>query len=720
MFVACTLLPIAALFVLSFRQVTRQLDVQSQKHLNQSVKTHSSMVRERLLHLETDLRIIASILDNDKDFDIDADHSSRLIKQFEGIVISTPSGAVQTIMGTGFQPLELNDAEWTHIRAGNTVIRSQPDNNHRPRILMIRLSQSKHRSPYRLSAEIRPEFLWTNNGRNALAPDLDFCVFDDHHTLLFSTFDITPELTGKLLTAPVDRDTRLSRIQHKDDSLKICNWVMMLKSRFLGPRWTIMVVQPESAGMWPIAQFRYLFILVAIMTFLVVLLLSINMIRRSLTPLERLKESTRRIARKDFSGHLEIRSGDEFEELAEAFNNMSEQLNRQFNTLVAKSEIDRAILSSIETEKIVKAVLTGMRSCFSYDAISIALLDSSMDQPAQIFMGAGSQDKDIRSTRLHIPEKHLVAFDDFPEYLFFESDHDLPAYLESMGTATCSTFLVLPIYLKKKLTAIITFGFRLQEPHDREDIRLARQMADQVAVALANSQLMDELNRLNWGTIKALARAVDAKSSWTAGHSERVAAMAVSLGTAMRLMPADIEDLKRAALLHDIGKLGVPAAVLDKPGKLTAEEYLIVQRHPSLGASILQPINAYADIISMVRHHHENFDGSGYPDGLVGEEIEVGARILAVADVFDALKSDRPYRQGLPLANVIDFMQTESRRQFDPQVVDALIEILRQESASDKPVAVNVPDRLPVPGPRPQQRESSHRSNGPPSSTFPN
>ena len=108
------------------------------------------------------------------------------------------------------------------------------------------------------------------------------------------------------------------------------------------------------------------------------------------------------------------------------------------------------------------------------------------------------------------------------------------------------------------------------------------------------------------------------------------------------------------------------------------------------------------------------------PDGLAGEEIEIGARILSVADVFDALKSDRPYRQGLPLANVIDFMQTESRRQFDPQVVDALIEILRQESASDKPVAVNVPDRLPVPGPRPQQRESSHRSNGPPSSTFPN
>ena len=228
-------------------------------------------------------------------------------------------------------------------------------------------------------------------------------------------------------------------------------------------------------------------------------------------------------------------------------------------------------------------------------------------------------------------------------------------------------------------------------------------MADQVAVALANSQLMDELNRLNWGTIKALARAVDAKSSWTAGHSERVAAMAVSIGTTMQLPPAELEDLKRAGLLHDIGKLGVPVAVLDKPGKLTAEEYRMVQRHSSLGASILQPIKAFADIITMVRHHHENFDGSGYPDGLAGSDIELGARILAVADVFDALKSDRPYRRGLPLENVIDFMGKQSQRQFDPRVVDALMKNLEKEGPGNQSAAAgdtaNTPDLRSSPKP---------------------
>jgi putative nucleotidyltransferase with HDIG domain len=273
-----------------------------------------------------------------------------------------------------------------------------------------------------------------------------------------------------------------------------------------------------------------------------------------------------------------------------------------------------------------------------------------------------------------------------------------------MAAAPRHTYLVLPIFLKETLAAMIAFGFEKEPSHMTEDLQLARQMADQAAVALANSQLMDELNRLNWGTIKALARAVDAKSSWTAGHSERVAAVAVALGDTLQLPPVQLEELKRAALLHDIGKLGVPVSVLDKPGKLTAEEYRMVQRHCELGASILQPINAYADIISMVRHHHENFDGSGYPDGLAGNDIELGARILAVADVFDALKSDRPYRRGLPLSNVIDFMRKEAHRQFDPLVVDALMEHLRN-NAANKHAAATPPSRHRPAGRRtPKQR----------------
>ena len=200
-----------------------------------------------------------------------------------------------------------------------------------------------------------------------------------------------------------------------------------------------------------------------------------------------------------------------------------------------------------------------------------------------------------------------------------------------------------------------------------------------MAVALSNATLIDELDQLNWGTLKALARTVDAKSSWTAGHSTRVTETALKIGSAMRLPPNKLDDLHRAALLHDIGKVGVPAAILDKPGALDDDEYALIKKHPAIGARILEPIASYKDILPMVVQHHERYDGKGYPGGLSGDEIDIGARILAVADTFDAVKSDRPYRKGWALERAIDLITKEAGHQFDPDVVEAFLEIMRPE-----------------------------------------
>jgi putative nucleotidyltransferase with HDIG domain len=197
-----------------------------------------------------------------------------------------------------------------------------------------------------------------------------------------------------------------------------------------------------------------------------------------------------------------------------------------------------------------------------------------------------------------------------------------------------------------------------------------------VAVALANSTLIEELNRLNWGTLKALARTVDAKSSWTAGHSERVADIALKIGKSLGLDTSSLINLQRAAFLHDIGKIGVPVAVLDKPGKLSHEEFNLIKAHPQIGRRILEPIKAYDEIIPMVVEHHERFDGKGYPDGIKGSSISLGARILAVADVYDALKSDRPYRDGMPFEQVIEIIKQEAGRQFDPVIVNAFLDVV--------------------------------------------
>jgi putative nucleotidyltransferase with HDIG domain len=203
----------------------------------------------------------------------------------------------------------------------------------------------------------------------------------------------------------------------------------------------------------------------------------------------------------------------------------------------------------------------------------------------------------------------------------------------------------------------------------------------------ALSETNSRLERLNIGIIKTLALSIDAKSAWTAGHSERVTRIAGQIGKTIGIDYAEQRRIQVGALLHDIGKLGIPADILDKPGKLTDEEYRVICGHPGKGAQILEPLEHLSEVISLVWQHHERFDGKGYPRGLRGMEIDFGARIIAVADVFDAVTSDRPYRAGMPFEKAYTIIEDGSGTFFDPIVVAAFIELF--EGGSKK-----VPDVL--------------------------
>lgn len=203
-----------------------------------------------------------------------------------------------------------------------------------------------------------------------------------------------------------------------------------------------------------------------------------------------------------------------------------------------------------------------------------------------------------------------------------------------------------------------------------------------------------ELKALNVGTLEALARTIDAKSPWTAGHSQRVAALGVRIGREMRLPEAVIEELHHGGLLHDIGKLGIPAHILDKDGPLTAEEFRQIRMHPELGARILEPIAAYAPMLPIVLEHHERLDGSGYPRGLSGDAISLAGRIFAVADVVDAMSSDRPYRSGLPFRDVAQHLSAQAGRHFDRAVVDAFMRTAG-EQGSELPYGTGQEESVP-------------------------
>ena len=220
-------------------------------------------------------------------------------------------------------------------------------------------------------------------------------------------------------------------------------------------------------------------------------------------------------------------------------------------------------------------------------------------------------------------------------------------------------------------------------------------MAEQVGT------LVKELKDLNWSTITTLARTIDAKSPWTAGHSERVSQMSVAIARVIGLPEVELERLYRGGLLHDIGKIGVPISIIDKKGPLTDEEMAVMKSHVTIGARILEPLTALQDVLPIVLYHHERFDGKGYEAGLAGTEIPRLARILCVADSYDAMRSDRPYRSGRSPDETLEEIALCAGSQFDPDVVEAFVEYMGSEEGElasmgrfSQPFGVPAEDRI--------------------------
>jgi putative nucleotidyltransferase with HDIG domain len=212
------------------------------------------------------------------------------------------------------------------------------------------------------------------------------------------------------------------------------------------------------------------------------------------------------------------------------------------------------------------------------------------------------------------------------------------------------------------------------------------QLADQAAVAFTAARLVHQLEDLSWGALTALARTIDAKSPWTAGHSERVATLCRAIAEEMGVPDDQVETLQRAALLHDIGKIAIPAAVLDKAGALTAQERALLEKHVETGVRILEPIAAFAPLLPIIQDHHERLDGRGYPLGKTDAQIDPLGRILAVADVFDALVSERPYRAGVPEADVLRMLRKDAGTALDADVVAALGRMMSLRMVTDIPL----------------------------------
>ncbi len=214
-----------------------------------------------------------------------------------------------------------------------------------------------------------------------------------------------------------------------------------------------------------------------------------------------------------------------------------------------------------------------------------------------------------------------------------------------------------------------------QEPFSAEEFTLADAVAASVSVGIESAQLAEQQREQFIQTLAALARTVEVRDPYTAHHTERVTAYALMLADRMGLSPAEQNHIKIGTPLHDIGKIGIDDAILRKPGKLTPQEYELMKEHTLKGAAILESIPALGPVIPIVRHHHERWDGSGYPDGLSMERISRLARVVAVADAFDAMTSNRPYRPAMPLEQAFAELVARAGSHFDPECVEAFLSL---------------------------------------------
>lgn len=258
-----------------------------------------------------------------------------------------------------------------------------------------------------------------------------------------------------------------------------------------------------------------------------------------------------------------------------------------------------------------------------------------------------------------------------------EFDAECSRLLEQCGF---SSLVSIPLSYQGKVPAVLSLFKRADNvSYSQSDIELISILSGQAAIAIENAKLFDQLERSHFESMKALAQAIEAKDLYTRGHCDRMVDYALAIADRLGLSPEEKKHLGYGAALHDIGKIGIHELILNKSGKLTDKEYEIMKAHPMLGAEIIKGVDFLSPVVPMIYYHQERYDGKGYPEGLSGEQIPIGARIIAILDTFDAMTSDRPYRKALPMEVAFAELRRCTGSQFDPTIVETLIKIIQED-----------------------------------------
>jgi putative nucleotidyltransferase with HDIG domain len=354
----------------------------------------------------------------------------------------------------------------------------------------------------------------------------------------------------------------------------------------------------------------------------------------------------------------------------------SERIEERAKRLILLSKLGRILNSTLDHHEVRRRAIEAATQLMKAEVGSLLLIDEEKQQ-LYFEVALGDKEETVKKFTLGMGEgiagwvaksgKPLIVNDPKKDSRFFRG-------VDERTEFRTRNIMCVPVKVKERVIGVLeAINKKKGEKFDRGDLSLFVSLADQVAIALDNARLYQDLEEMFFQTAESLADAIEKRDPYTGGHTQRVTSYSLAIARHLQLKPWEKRCLKIAAVLHDIGKIGIEDHILRKPEPLNSEEYNTIKGHTRMGAEILEHIRQLRDIVPGVKYHHEQMNGSGYPEGLRGEETPFIAKIVAVADTYDAMTTDRPYRKALGKETAISELRKGSGIQFDREVIGAFI-----------------------------------------------
>jgi HD-GYP domain-containing protein (c-di-GMP phosphodiesterase class II) len=333
--------------------------------------------------------------------------------------------------------------------------------------------------------------------------------------------------------------------------------------------------------------------------------------------------------------------------------------------------------SSLDFEYVKRRTITAVTELLECETSSLLL----KDEKGQLFfeVALGEKGEIVKRFQLKMGEGVAGWVAMHGEPLIVPHAVEDPRFFKNVDQASdfvTNNIICVPLRIKKDIIGVIQGINKREGEFTQDDLDLFQSFADQIAIALDNARLYEELNEMARKLVEGLSEAIEKRDSYSGGHPQRVLKICMAIAKYLPLTPEEKRQLTLAAILHDIGKVGISDHILGKNGMLTVEEMAIIREHPHAGAEIVGHIKQLRAIIPAIKSHHEHYDGSGYPEGLRGEEIPLIARIIAVADTYDAIIHERSYQKGMSRSTAVAEITANAGTQFDPLMVEAFAQAL--------------------------------------------